>query len=127
MDSEGKEKWDTVIYAHSATACALADLEGDGRRSVIAGNAYYRLNLLGPDGRTRWENYTLGPEHTFVAAADLDGDGKEEILAGSDLGEFHALTGGRERLWDVNAGDAVRAILTHRPKGAPSGGVRRGR
>ncbi|NLB95526.1 MAG: hypothetical protein GX785_07425 [Armatimonadetes bacterium] len=119
VDAEGKEKWDTVIYAHSATACALADVNGDGRRSVIAGNAYYRLNLLGPDGRVSWQNYTLGPEHTCVAAADLDGDGKEEILAGSDLGEFHAITGARERLWEVNAGDAVRAILTHRPKGAP--------
>jgi len=58
---------------------ALADLNGDGRRDVVAGPSVLRAT---PDG-TEWkpDRYAGALDVTEVATADLDGDGRREIVA----------------------------------------------
>ncbi|MFO8014440.1 MAG: VCBS repeat-containing protein [Phycisphaerae bacterium] len=58
---------------------AVADLNGDGRRDVIAGPFICRATPGGKAWDTR--RYAGALEVTEVATADLDGDGRQEVVA----------------------------------------------
>jgi len=80
-------------------APALADLDGDGRRDLLVGDAAGRLLVyrnLGTESQPRYETYEwfeAGGRQVRVPSAccmgfgpqvvDLDGDGRREILTGS--------------------------------------------
>ena len=112
-----------VIYAHSATVGCAADLDGDGKDEVVAGNAYYQLNLIDHDGGRMVRADRFGPEQTAAAAGDLDRDGTPEVLIGTDGGELICFDPGGKRRWTANVGDKVTRILTFPPEGTAPGRV----
>lgn len=62
-----------------------ADIDGDGRRDVIAGGWWYRN-----PGRNaaRWDRHAFGaPANNFAAILDVDGDGRPDILATTGRGD----------------------------------------
>lgn len=91
----------------------VGDVDGDGRREMVAAGFSSGLWLLRPgtDPRSAWTIESLdressGFEHTS-AFADLDGDGKDELyVAADDQGEV------RRYVW-VN-GHANREVIHHR-------------
>ncbi len=81
-------------YGHSVAA----DLDNDGVREVIVGNAAYD-----PDGNTIWEN---GGTDGTVAIADLDLDGSPEIVSVGNYGVITMDSEGRE-IWSFDIGGAL--------------------
>ncbi len=73
----------------SAIAVAVGDLDGDGRREVIAAATTpegTRVEAIGLDGTSVASFYALEPglaPGASLAAGDLDGDGKAEIVLGT--------------------------------------------
>ena len=86
---------------------AIADVDGDGRRELIAGQSWFRQTAAG------WERhiYAQGYVSPKVVAADFDGDGKDEVilaeadasLRGRKYGRLVHLAPGRnaEELWQA--------------------------
>ena len=72
---------------------AAADLDGDGRPELIAGQSWYRLLS---DGSWERHAFTEGYVSPKVAAADFDGDGRPEIILSE--GDASLFTGGPGRL-----------------------------
>ncbi len=117
-DAAGRQRWRNVIYAHSATVGCAADFDADGRDEIVAGNAYYCLNLIDDNGRRMALSSSFGPEQTAIAGADLDGDGRAEALAGTDGGDLVCFNAKAKVLWKQNLGDRVTCILVRRtPQG----------
>jgi hypothetical protein len=56
---------------------AVADVDGDGKPELIAGQSWYRLL---PDGEWERHIYTEGYVSTRLGAADFDGDDQVEIV-----------------------------------------------
>lgn len=81
-------------YGHSVAA----DLDNDGVREVIVGNAAYD-----PDGNTIWEN---GGTDGTVAIADLDLDGSPEIVSVGNYGVITMDSEGRE-IWTFDTSGAL--------------------
>lgn len=81
-------------YGHSVAA----DLDNDGQREVIVGNAAYDI-----DGNTIWEN---GGTDGTVAIADLDLDGSPEIVS---VGNYGVVTMNAEGgdVWTFDLGGAL--------------------
>jgi hypothetical protein len=77
---------------------AVADVDGDGRLELIAGQAWYRRER----GRWRRYPYARGYVSPKIAVADFDGDGRPEIV----LAEGDASLKGRQygRLLRFRAG-----------------------
>lgn len=73
---------------------AIADVDGDGRRELIAGQSWYRP-VKPREGI--WERYPFaeGFVATRVAAADFAGDGRSEIILAEGDASLHGRTYGR--------------------------------
>jgi hypothetical protein len=110
-DAEGKMIWKNVIYAHSATVGCAADLNGDGKDEIIAGNTYYTLDVIAPNGMRLWRSTSIGPEMTAVAAVDVRGDGRPVVLTGVDAGDLYCYDATGKPLWQANLGDKITRIL----------------
>ncbi|HEY66596.1 MAG TPA: VCBS repeat-containing protein [Caldilineae bacterium] len=84
---------------------AVADVDGDGRLELIAGQSWYRLRSNG-----EWERHVFAEGYVSprVVAADFDGDGRVEIV----LAEGDASLNGREygRLVRFRAGPDPEAL-----------------
>jgi len=103
-------EWQNVIYAHSATVAEVADLDGDGTMETVAGNAYFRLNVINSDGRRRLCAGRLGPEQSAVTSVDLDGNGRREIALGTDGGDVVVFDLDGKQRWERNVGDRVTSL-----------------
>ena len=73
---------------YSISALAAADLDGDGKRELVAAGGK-RIYVLVPsqaeDGSLRWHWRPRGPGAYDLAVVDVDGDGRDEIaLAGEE-------------------------------------------
>ena len=103
--------WKTVYYAHGATVGHVADLDGDGKPEIIAGNAYYSLQILNHRGKiVSRGSGSFGPEQTAVTSGDLRGDGKRAAILGTDGGSVLAFDAKGSRLWEANVGDRVTTL-----------------
>lgn len=102
--------WKTVYYAHEATAGHLADLDGDGLPEVVAGNAYYNLQILDHRGKIIARSGSFGPEQTAVTSGSLRGDGQRAAFLGTDGGAVLAFDAKGNRLWEANAGDRITSL-----------------
>jgi len=112
FEGDGKQLWQNVIYAHSATVCRADDFDGDGKDETLAGNAYYRVNLIDHDGKRMWlAPGNIGPEQTAASSADVDADGRPEVLVGTDGGDLYCYDGDGSQLWGANLGDKVTRVI----------------
>jgi len=97
--------WKTVYYAHGATVGHVADLDGDGKPEVIAGNAYYALQILNNRGKVIVRGSgSFGPEQTAVTSC------KGMAIVGTDGGTVLAFGPKGSRLWETNVGDRVTTL-----------------
>jgi len=64
---------------------AVADVNGDGRLELIAGQSWYRLL---PDGEWERHPYAEGYVSTRLGVADFDGDGQVEIVVSEGDASF---------------------------------------
>ena len=114
MNSRGQVVWTFQAGAYASYASpAVADLEGQGRYTVIfadtQGNVYA---LDAANGRLKWR-YAMGGSADMNAAAviDLDRDGKREIVIGNHgNGSIHAIdVDGRQR-WVYQTGGSIYGV-----------------
>ena len=86
FDNHGVVKWISSASLGSTTdyvGITLADLDGDGKSEIIAGNL-----VLNSDGSLRWAGDATNMSIATPVVADLDGDGKPEIIMGPNV--YHA-------------------------------------
>ncbi len=69
----------SIVTGVSEEGLAVADIDGDGRPELLAGQAWYKPPATPAD---EWERnvFTEGYVSTRLAAADFDGDGQVEII-----------------------------------------------
>jgi hypothetical protein len=82
--------WKCVFYAHAATVAHVADLNRDGRPEIVAGNAYYTLQVIGHQGKIVASSASFGPTQTAITSADLGNDGYRAVIVGTDEGDIVA-------------------------------------
>jgi len=93
LDSRGNMRWsyqckrstDSLSLRPKVDNLWIADLEGDGKREVVAGANW--VHVLNADGTLKWERYMqvrrgqICGDFFRGAVADLDGDGTLEVVA----------------------------------------------
>jgi outer membrane protein assembly factor BamB len=106
-NAKGERVWSySTSTGPTANACAIGDLNADGRREVLFGGADSHVHAVGPDGKLLWKANT-GDEVTALACADVDADGAEEVLVGSLSFNVYALKGDGTTLWRTDTGAPV--------------------
>jgi len=85
----GQLRWAKCL-GDNCEAIAVADLDGDEIRDVIAGSASLYVSAYSAKGKRRWYR-TVSDSVTALTAGDLDGDGSPEIVVGSADGALTVL------------------------------------
>jgi hypothetical protein len=68
-------------------SAAIGDLNGDGKREVVAGFPSGNVAVWDANGLPLWQHSAGGgPVHASVTLADLDGNGRQEVIATSEGG-----------------------------------------
>ena len=84
----GRERWRQPLKnlndapAPVTTLC-VADLEGEGELSLLAGTAGWFVNVFTSDGAPKWAQWIRYHVITALEAADIDGDGRAEVIVGN--------------------------------------------
>ncbi len=65
------------------TTLCVADLEGDGSLSLLAGTAGWFVNVFAADTTPKWAQWIRYHVITALQAADVDGDGRAEVIVGN--------------------------------------------
>lgn len=63
------------------------DVDGDGKREIIAGSANMHLYCLRPDGEQVWETLNYAHRPNNLQLHDVDGDGEQEIICTTNYWE----------------------------------------
>ena len=63
---------------------AVADLEGNGDLSVLAGTEGWYVNAFGHNGIPKWAEWFRYHAITALKVEDTDGDGRAEVLVGTE-------------------------------------------
>ena len=85
----GEERWRRGLVNMSSrgsrvSGLAVADLEGNGDLSVLAGTEGWFVNAFANDGSPKWAEWFRYHAITALKVADADGDGKAEVLVGTE-------------------------------------------
>ena len=85
----GSERWRRPMAnmfnrGTRVSAIAVADLEGNGDLSVLAGTEGWFVNAFASDGSPKWAEWFRYHAITALKVADVDGDGRAEVLAGTE-------------------------------------------
>lgn len=84
----GEECWRRKLVTMSArgervVAIAVAGLEGNGARRVLAGTAGWYVNAFTGEGDLLWAQWVRYHSITAMTVEDADGDGKAEVMVGN--------------------------------------------
>lgn len=87
--NSGAERWRRPMAnmfnrGTRVSGIAVADLEGSGDLSVLAGTEGWFVNAFASDGSPKWAEWFRYHAITALKAADVDGDGRAEVLAGTE-------------------------------------------
>ncbi len=87
--NSGAERWRRPMAnmfnrGTRVSGIAVADLEGNGDLSVLAGTEGWFVNVFANDGSPKWAEWFRYHAITALKAADVDGDGRAEVLAGTE-------------------------------------------
>ena len=107
LDAQAQERWrygvheqmgkvdemflDQEVINSINAAPVVADLTGDGRKSVIFGSEAGILYCLDAQGGLTWKYNTQGGIRGGVLVEDINGDGKPEIVFGSTDNNLYLL------------------------------------
>ena len=95
-DTAGNERWSFRTLWGVCTTIVTADLFGDGRQLVIAGNGKInfveRCWVLDAKGELVDTFYGEKAGANIIVVADLDGDGKNTLFSGNRCGRLRAWT-----------------------------------
>ena len=84
----GEQRWGRTLknsgWGAKVSGLAVADLEGQGRTSVLASTVGWYINAFAADGTLEWAEWVRYHAITALAAADVDGDGQAEVIAGTE-------------------------------------------
>ena len=85
----GEDRWRRGLVNMSSrgsrvSGLAVADLEGNGDLSVLAGTEGWFVNAFGRDGTPKWAEWFRYHAITALKVEDTDGDGRAEILVGTE-------------------------------------------
>ena len=84
----GRERWRRPLKnlygsVSPVTALTVADLEGEGEPSLLAGTAGWFVNVFTPGGAPKWARWIRYHVITALEATDADGDGRAEVIVGT--------------------------------------------
>lgn len=85
----GAERWrrrlkNLMNMEAKVSALAVADLEGSGNLSILAGTAGWYVNAFATDGTPKWAHWFRYHAITALAVEDADQDGKAEVIVGTE-------------------------------------------
>jgi outer membrane protein assembly factor BamB len=96
----------TIVWQHEmelpvSSPVAVADLDGDGREDVVAGDSVGNVVALTQDGEPMWTAIVPGriQAESCFTIADLDNDGDLETLIGDTTGSLSCLDRTGRLLW----------------------------
>jgi hypothetical protein len=110
-DHLGELVWDEVLWAHTPTAGAAAQLDGEGGLELVMGNSYTAATVYSSTGEILGNadgSGHAGP--TDIAAADLDGNGVGEIVTGDRAGMIWFREWQGRPLPSYNAGSDITSV-----------------
>lgn len=93
------------------TTVSTADLDGDGRKQVLAGAEGWLLHVFEADGSLKWQTETHYHCITGCLAVDLDGDGRDELLVGTEYYTINCLNPDGTARWRRSTGCVSPTIL----------------
>ena len=93
------------------TTLSTADLDGDGRRQVLAGAEGWLFHAFEADGTLRWQTETHYHCITGCLSVDLDGDGRDEMLVGTEYYTINCLNPDGTARWRRSTGCVSPTIL----------------
>ncbi len=118
LDAGGGVRWEHEFPPGSGmrpqrlTTVSSADLDGDGRRQVLAGAEGWLFHAFEADGSLKWQTETHYHCITGCLAVDLDGDGKDEILVGTEYYTINCLNSDGTARWRRSTGCVSPTILS---------------
>ena len=84
----GAQRWGRTLkdsgWGAKVSGLAVADLEGQGRTSVLASTVGWYINAFTGDGTLKWAEWVRYHAIAALAAADVDGDGQAEVIVGTE-------------------------------------------
>jgi len=119
LDSAGNELWRFRTDHGICTTIITADLFGEGKRRVLAGNGLTSSNgvcwVLDEHGEVlrRYFNDSWCTSLPAIAVGDLDGDGENTVLCGNNRGNLRAYAPASEyteHLWIQNLTRPIRSL-----------------
>ena len=89
LGSKGEVRWEHAFGpSHGrdqiVNAAATADLNGDGKREIVAVTDGWLVFAFSPDGDLLWKSDVYGHAAQNCLICDVEGDGKLEIVVGTE-------------------------------------------